>query len=254
MTRLPLRRVEACMGTVFSFDVRAPGVRAGDLAEVIGWLHRMDDMFSTYRPASWISRLGRGEIDVDDCPAEVREVLAVCERMRADSDGFFDHYAGGVLDPSGYVKGWAIETASSRLEQYGSTNHCVNGGGDVQCVGRPTADREWRVGITNPLQPDTTVATVSGERLAVATSGTAERGLHIVDPVRGVPADVWASVTVVGTHLAEVDAWATAAAAAGGGAPEWLEARGLSAVLVAADGQVLLCGAGVSGCAAPPHR
>ena len=158
--------------------------------------------------------------------------------MRAESDGYFDHCAGGRLDPSGYVKGWAIEYASERLEAAGSVNHCVNGGGDVQCVGRPTPDREWRVGITNPLRPDTTIATVTGERLAVATSGSAERGLHIVDPFTRAAADTWASVTVVGTTLASVDVSATAAFAAGPGAAEWLTSRGLSGILVDRAGEV----------------
>jgi thiamine biosynthesis lipoprotein len=226
------------MGTVFSFDVREPGVSADVLTDVIEWLHRMDDTFSTYRADSWISRLDRGEVRLVDGPDEVWHVLEACESFRRETGGYFDHYASGQLDPSGYVKGWAIETASDRLEAAGSRNHCVNGGGDVQCIGRPAADREWRVGISNPLHPQTTVATVSGERLAVATSGTAERGLHIVDPSNGSPVQTWASVTVVGTELTSVDVWATAAFAAGPKAIEWLTARGLSAALVDHAGTV----------------
>jgi thiamine biosynthesis lipoprotein len=226
------------MGTVFSIDVRAPGVPEHVLADAIGWLHRMDATFSTYRDDSWISRLDRGEVDLIDCPPVVREVLAACEELRAETAGTFDHYATGRLDPSGYVKGWAIEQVSDRLEAAGSTNHCINGGGDVQCVGRPATDREWRVGIAHPLTAGQTVATASGQRLAVATSGVAERGLHIIDPFTRRAVDDWASVSVVGARISLVDAAATAAAAAGRGAVAWLTERDLSAVLVDRVGAV----------------
>lgn len=41
----------------------------------------------------------------------------------------------GRLDPTGLVKGWAIEQASQLLRQHGAVNHAVNGGGDVQLAG-----------------------------------------------------------------------------------------------------------------------
>ncbi len=71
------------MGTVFSFDVRdarTPAVESA-LAEAVSWLHRVDEVFSTYRPDSAVSRLARGELGLDDCPAEVREVLGLCEQV-----------------------------------------------------------------------------------------------------------------------------------------------------------------------------
>jgi thiamine biosynthesis lipoprotein len=81
------------------------------------------------------------------------------------------------------------------------------------------------------------LAVVSGRDLAVATSGTAERGAHIVDPRTGGPADGPASVTVVGASLTRVDALATAAFVMGDEALPWLE--GLPAVeglVVSGDG------------------
>lgn len=244
MTRLATalfarRRIEHCMGTVFSLDIRAPGVPEQTLAETIAWLHDVDAAFSTYRHDSWVSRLDRGEVRRPDCPDVVIDVLDACEAMRVDTDGWFDHYASGQLDPSGYVKGWAIQQISDRFEAAGSTNHCINGGGDVQCVGRPARDRDWCIGVVDPLHRGRTVATVTGQRLAVATSGAAERGAHILDPRTGLAVDSWASVTIVGTSIAAVDAWATAAAAAGQQAPQWLAARELTGVLVTHAGCVV---------------
>ena len=81
-----------------------------------------------------------------------------------ETDGYFDCRVGGALDPSGYVKGWAIERASDVLEPPARANHCVNGGGDVQCAGRPAPDAPGAVGIADPLRPGHIVATSSGQR------------------------------------------------------------------------------------------
>lgn len=231
------RRVEHCMGTVFSIDVRdaaGPAV----LDEVVRWLHHVDETFSTYRADSAISRLARGDIGVDGCSDEVREVLRHSERITAETQGWFDVRAGGRLDPSGYVKGWAIERAADLLYRAGSRNHCVNGGGDVQCEGVAGPGRPWSVGIADPREPGSLVATVRGDgRLAVATSGSAERGAHIHDPHTRRRADTLLSVTAVGRDLADVDAYATAAFAMGDRAQAWLAGRpDLSALVVGADG------------------
>lgn len=225
------------MGTVFSIDVRAPGVDHTAVEDVLAWLHWVDETFSTYRLGSQISRLGRGAIALADCAPEVAEVLTRCESLTAETGGYFDCRAAGDLDPSGYVKGWAIERASDMLAAAGSTNHCVNGGGDVQCRGAAAPGRDWRVGISHPLRPGELIASVSGPRLAVATSGTAERGSHITDPNSGTQPGGLASVTVVGTRLSEVDAYATAAFAMGGGAAHWLTANRVTAFVVDAGGR-----------------
>lgn len=228
------------MGTVFTLDVRAPGVPARAVDGAVAWLHRVDAVFSTYRPDSEVSRLGRGELALDSCSADVRAVLARCAELSAETGGFFSARPGGTLDPSGYVKGWAIERASELLRAAGSTNHCVNGGGDVQCVGEAAPGRPWRIGITHPARPGDLagiVAGAAGADLAVATSGTAERGAHVLDPHTGRPPEGLLSVTVIGTRLADVDAYATAAFAMGTGALAWLAGRpDLRAQVVLADG------------------
>jgi thiamine biosynthesis lipoprotein len=233
-----LLRVEECMGTVFTIDVRAPGVGDAVVDEVLDWLHEMDATFSTYRPDSPVNRLAAGELELAECPGIVRNVLNECERFRGATDGFFDCRYSGALDPSGYVKGWAIERASELLERHGSRNHCVNGGGDVQCIGYPEPGQQWTVGIIDPCRRDRVVATVSGARLAVATSGSAERGQHIIDPHTKRPANTYASVSVVGERLSEVDVWATAAAAMGERAEAWLRARTVRALLIRPDGSM----------------
>ncbi|MEV3860628.1 FAD:protein FMN transferase [Streptomyces sp. NPDC050095] len=237
-----LRHVEHVMGTVFSFDIRdkpTPAIRSA-LAEAVRQLHDVDAVFSTYRPDSHISRLDRGDIRLDACPPEVHEVLSLCAHATDVTEGWFDIAPAGVLDPSGLVKGWATEAASRLLHGAGAHHTCVNGGGDLRLRGKAAPGVPWRLGIAHPLLPGELVTVVTADHdLAVATSGVAERGAHIVDPYTGTPAAAFASLTVIGPELTTTDAYATAAFARGEGARAWLEGlEDYEALAVLPDGQV----------------
>jgi thiamine biosynthesis lipoprotein len=193
-------------------------------------------------------------VTVDACAPEMAEVIEACAFFRELSGGFFTASPWGRFDPSGYVKGWAIERAAGLLAAAGSASHLVNGGGDVQCVGgRPATaagagadgaadgasadaadggagstvldppELPWRIGIADPFHPGRLALVVAAVDCAVATSGTAERGAHIVNPRTGRPAAGLASLTVTGRSLALADACATAAFAMGPDlARDWL--------------------------------
>ena len=216
------RHAEHVMGTVVSFDVPADVGEphgSGGLGKAVRWLHWADATFSPYRDDSDVSRFGRGAAALADCAPELTEVLQACAAISARSGGYFTTTPGGTFDPSGYVKGWAVERAAAILTAAGSAEHCVNGGGDVQCVG----DRVWRIGIADPLHQGRLALVVAGRDFAVATSGVAERGTHIIDPHTGRPATGLLSVTVVGPHLSLADAYATAAVAMGSrAARDWI--------------------------------
>jgi len=78
---------------------------------------------------------------------------------------------------------------------------------------------------------------VAGRDFAVATSGVAERGPHIVNPHTGQPATELASITVVGAGLTLTDAYATAAFAMGPEARDWVESLdGYEAFAITARG------------------
>lgn len=230
------RRVERVMGTVFSLDLRDP-VPLPVVDGVVEWLHWVDATFSTFRHDSEISRLDRGEVTLEECCDDVVEALAQCALLERRTDGAFSAHCGGRLDPSGWVKGWAIERAAAMLREAGSTRHAVNGGGDVRVVGRPQPDRPWQIGVADPFDPSRLATVVSLVDGGVATSGTAERGLHVLDPGTGRPVTDLASVTVVGPSLALADAYATAALVRGRRARTWVEGlAGYEAFGVTASG------------------
>ncbi|MEU5524765.1 FAD:protein FMN transferase [Streptomyces sp. NPDC047860] len=242
------------MGTVFSLDVRGGepvAVRAA-LEEAVAGLHRVDEVFSTYRDDSQVSRLARGELDVGECDPEVAEVLELAAEAERVSDGWFSARYRGRLDPTGIVKGWATERAARRLAAAGAAGVSVNGGGDVQLLGAPGAGRPWRVGVSDPLRPGGLAAVVSAAgagELAVATSGTAERGDHIVDPRTGRSAVTdLVAVTVVAPRLTWADCWSTAAFAMGSREGlRWLESLpGVEGLLITAGDEVR-CTGGLAG-------
>ena len=213
------------MGTTVSVDIQPPLVPPDVLDAVFDQLHDIDARFSTYKPDSEISRLMRGELREEDASLDVRHVLAACDHLAIATDGAFDargHRADGRLDPSGYVKGWAVEEAAWRLDTAGARNYWINAGGDIVARGHAAPGRPWRVGIRHPDQADRVAAVLAVSDRAVATSGAYERGGHIIDPRSGRPATGLRSVTVVGPGLAFTDAYATAVYAMGLEGLGWL--------------------------------
>ena len=242
----PRRYVEHVMGMPISLALR--GRHTDDHAARLAWaetmrlLHEVDRVFSTYRPDSFVSRLGRGEIGLEDCPAEVVEVVELGAAAERESGGAFSIRLPGPdgrlrLDPSGVVKGWAVERAAEPLRALPGTDFCLSAGGDMACRTLDPNSPPWRIGIEDPADPAQVLAVVPVFTGAVATSGTAHRGQHLVDARTGrAPAGV-ASVTVVAASLTWADIDATAAYAHGEDAARWLETRpGRFGVVVWTDG------------------
>ena len=175
------------MGTTVSIEVEPPLVSDEVIDEVVADLHDVDARFSTYKPDSEISRLMRGELSEANASLDVRHVLAACDHLATVTGGAFDarrHRADGRLDPSGYVKGWAIEEAAWLLDAAGARNYWINAGGDIVARGlaapvargasasatrtRPIA---WRPSWQSPTGPSRRRATTS----AATTSRTRDR-------------------------------------------------------------------------------
>lgn len=239
---------EPVMGTVASFTIYRDN--SGNdtrhhhrqeilsiLASACAILHQADGIFSTWKLDSPLSRYRRGEVSLEDIPVQVSEVLDLCHIAKDISDGWFDPWAipGGV-DPTGLVKGWAVERALAELVGSGITGAMLNVGGDLAMSGRPGAEQHWRIGIRHPWIPDA-LACVLETDVAVATSGTYERGNILIDPHSGLAECRAASATVVGPSLALADALATALAVAGDIGIEWFRSlAGYEAYLIRTNG------------------
>ena len=237
----PVTHVEQVMGTMVSFTVHRGRHGGGELTEALGQacdiLHRADTLFSTWKPDSTLSQLRRGELSVSDCPSEFNEVIRLCAHARDVSGGWFDPWAmPGGFDPTGLVKGWAVEHALDPLVAAGVDAALINGGGDIITFGHCPSGDSWPIGIRHPWHEDG-LACVITVNAAVATSGVYERGLHLVDPHTGLQGARAASATVTGPSLAIADAWATAVAVGGDPAFDLIDGfGGYAAYLIRPDG------------------
>lgn len=259
-THRPSAHVELVhtMGTVVTLDVRGPGPAAGyeaAVADATERLHRIDATLSTWIPDSWASRLRAGTVALDDCPGQVRAVTTLAEEVAAATGGLFTPRWRGTAtgpDATGLVKGWAAQRTSDVLLAHGFADHAVNAAGDVVLSGLPVPEERgdqqvWRIGISDPARAGALLGVVelpAGPwRWAVATSGTAEQGRHVVDPRTGIFPGAVASATAVArvdAPLAEAGAWtdgcATALVAAGADAPALLAKLPVRGLVLGADG------------------
>src|SRR5439155_16635735 len=135
-----------------------------------------------YKLEKKLSRIARGELHVDEASSDVRDVLARCEQLRKETDGYFDAYARGTLDPSGLVKGWSVDRGARILDEVGVRNYAINAGGDIRLNGGAYPEPVWRVGIQHPHLRDQLAPVVEGTGMAVATSGAYARAEHVLDP------------------------------------------------------------------------
>ena len=239
--------VEQVMGMPVSIHVRGPRAHDPAVARAVATafesLHAVDAMFSTYRADSQLSRLQRGELDLASCAPELREVYVLCRTALERSAGYFDAWGwrgAGVFDPTGLVKGWAIGRAGLLLESLDDSDVAIDAGGDVLVRSAdPVGSEPWHIGIEDPNDRTSILATIDLHDGAVATSGTAARGTHIVDPFTHTPVESVRSATVIGPSILWADVWATTAVARGADAVEWAGSlHGTSGMLVLADGTV----------------
>jgi thiamine biosynthesis lipoprotein len=237
-----MTHVEHVMGMAVSIDVRGADAALDDaalIADACDWFHWVDSVFSTYKPDSAVSLVASGRLPLADAPPAVQWVVSSCVELAETTDGYFDAWASGRLDPSGFVKGWSVEVASALLAGRSAGCHAVNAGGDMRLRGVPGTGRPWRVGIAHPHVRDALCAVLEVDEGGVATSGTAERGPHVVDPHTGRAALDLASVTVIGPDVLTADVYATAALAMGLDGPDWLAGLdGYEAAVVDAGGYI----------------
>ena len=192
-TARPVHHLENVMGTIVTIDVYAS--RRGTAAEI-------DEISGQLEPApgpssSAPTRSSAPGSRQPDQPAAAggdhrgarppRRWPTSCERCAAArelSGGWFDPWAmpGGV-DPTGYVKGWAAQKALAAFSAPCIIGAMVNAAGDIASSGgREPASRSGSASPI-PLAPRR-LAEIVELTGAIATSGSYERGSHLIDPHR----------------------------------------------------------------------
>jgi thiamine biosynthesis lipoprotein len=217
-------------------------VAGGDPDTVAAVFERWEDAFSLFRPTSELSRVNASPAHVLTVSDLFARTVETALAVAAETDGLVDptlgrgrfnevklsgtmlaRPAGLALDLNGVVKALAVDEAAARLAGDGF----VSAGGDLAVRGA----------VDVGLPGGGAVRVLAG---GLATSGTATRGNHLVDPATGRPSlSPWEQVTVSGSTCLAADVAAKAAFLLGEDGPRWLDDRGLAGRFVSAAGRVV---------------
>lgn len=179
-------------------------------------LRQIDLDFSPFRYDSLVSKYQRGDrtpiLESTDFQAVYGQAI-LAEQM---TDGVFTPYFAGRYDPTGLVKGWAIEQCfddylKPLLQDFKIDGVSLNGGGDMKLATKPGSDFRWGIGIEDPNDLQNVIATYYLKGGAVATSGNSKRGEHILR----MNDNQVEQVTVISSSLVDADIWATVGISAG---------------------------------------
>lgn len=172
-------------------------------------LTAIEAKFSAFKEDSLVSRYraGDGQAMLD---ADFQEVYVRCLAAQEETAGGFNPYFDGAYNPTGLVKGWAIERVFNRhLRPALAYAHveavCLNGAGDLQLATSPISDFSWQVGIERPNNHQELLTRLTLKDGAIATSGYSKKGGHIVGAASSL-----VQATVVALSLTQADLWATA--------------------------------------------
>lgn len=216
-------------------------VAGGSPTAVAAVLERWEAAFSLFRPRSELSCVNRSPARVLAVSPLFTYALGVALDMASETEGLVDPTLSGrwpevvvsggmlsrppglTLDLNGVVKALAVDEAVATLDGPGF----VSVGGDLAVRGP----------VDVALPADGTIRVAVG---GLATSGTASRGAHLVDPGTGrASRSCWEQVTASGATCLSADVAAKAGFLLGERGPEWLDERGVPGRFVGVGGDAV---------------
>jgi FAD:protein FMN transferase len=233
-----MKQTRLLMGMPIIVEIVDKWAKQGDFDKVYNYFEYIDHKFSTYKNDSEVSAINTGRLNISEVTGDLKEVLALCEETKKLTNGYFNAVHYGRLDPSGLVKGWAINNAANILLDSGFNNFYINAGGDVQTYGNNSMGVPWQVGIRSPFARTQNIKVLSITGIGIATSGTYVRGQHIYDPFNeDKKLTQILSITVIGPNIYEADRFATAAFAMEKHGIEFIERlRGFEGYMIDSEG------------------
>jgi thiamine biosynthesis lipoprotein len=227
-----MKQTRLIMGMPITVEIAGRSGSA-DIEEVFNYFVAVDEKFSTYKPASEISKINRG-LPKNKWSKEMKQVLELCEQTKQLTNGYFNINHNGKIDPSGLVKGWSVNNAAQLLLGEGLADFYIEAGGDIQVYGLNAERAPWAIGIRNPFNLGEIIKVINLNGQGIATSGSYIRGQHIYNPYNPTSqlGEV-KSLSVIGSNVYEADRFATAAFAMGKSGIAFIEAQaGLEGYMV----------------------
>ena len=136
--------------------------------EIDKYLKNVEEKFSPFLPDSLVSKhTGIGEVLQEDFfDLEYQEVYSRSIIAKKETQGLFNPFFGGKYNPTGFVKGWAIENAFMKYIKPLIDNNiieagAINGAGDIQVGTKSNSNFSWKIGIENPEVKEKIIAKYS---------------------------------------------------------------------------------------------
>lgn len=196
--------------------------------EILKLLYNLDDLCSYFKPESDVSKINNNsgnsveihpmvfdiikksihysEITDGDMDITCRPLLDAKKEKNISDFNFFlslvnykyiiikEHNQiklekeGMKIDLGSIVKGYATDLIVDILNKYNIQNAIIDLGGNIYVKGLHD-NENWKVGIQDPIKMKKPVGYLELSNKSVVTSGTAERGNHIVNPHTGKVVD-----------------------------------------------------------------
>ena len=136
--------------------------------------------------------------------------------------------SGFQIDLGGIAKGYVIERIRDIWVQAGVKHSLINIGGDLWAMGHNERMVPWKLAIQDPNSLAAILQYVELSDVGMVTSGDYHRTFdieghsysHIIDPRTGWPTEGAASITLIGSDMIEIDAYATAVSVIGSSASQ----------------------------------
>lgn len=175
----------------------------------------------------WHDYRDRGSADPDNATLPPMEALRAAAEHTDINDIIIDETQGTVyladpkmsIDVGSVGKGYAVQRCAEYAKEIGIENMLLSVGGNICAIGEKTDGSKWRLGIQNPDLDSEEIYTekVDLKDECVVTSGDYQRyytvdGVrycHIIDPDTLMPADYFASVSIVTADSGMADALST---------------------------------------------
>lgn len=229
-----------------------------EMIEIAGRYHRLtnsyfDPTFARLQKAyGFYDKKGRLPSDV-----ELKELLAFTGwqdqvDFNAES-GEYQLASGALIDLGGIAGGYAIVRAANAMKNAGCNSFLIDDGGDIWVEGDKPDGSSWKIAVRDPRDNSSLAVVEANEPLAISTSGNYERFVrvngkdfgHIMNPLTGLPADFYKSVTVIASNPIAADVFSTAFYAM---PPEdgfaWASENSLAILCLTSDDQVKMTEAG----------
>lgn len=275
-----LDRVVLAMGTQLKVQLGGPGDLARASEAALSETARIEKACSTWDPASSWSRLNAAGSNPVALDREWLVLLDQMKTWQVRTEGAFDpalmpllrawgirqggrtpdqavlttareasgagllelNLAAGTarlknpmagVEEGGFLKGYALD----RMRQAaGTTEGLLDFGGQLLAWGRPV-----EVAVADPRNRQLPRISFMLSDASLASSGTSERGRHILDPRTGEPCQAWGSTAVVAADALTADVLSTALFVMGPNAGlAWAERHGFAAAFLFNDGGVRL--------------